>query len=127
MILTKNFCLGIIQIKNKSLCGGIMKKIKNRKTTKFKFSKYKVIRNFTVIIILGLIFFSLKSQAYSKTYKTIIVSQGQTLWDIAKEENKNNEYYQNKDIRYIINDIKNINNLENSTIFINQKLKIIEK
>lgn len=94
---------------------------------KFKFSKYKVIRNFTVIGILGILFFSLKSNAYNNiNYKTIVVSEGQTLWDIAKEEKKNNYYYQNKDIRDIVNNIRIINNLKSSTIYVNQNLLILE-
>lgn len=130
MLLTKNLCLYIILLKNKSLCGDKMKnnKMKKRNTKKFRFSRFKVIRNFTILIILGLLFFSLKTEAYNQNcYKIIIVSQGQTLWEIAKTENQYNEYYKNKDIRFIIKDIKRTNNLKESTIYTNQKLKIIEK
>lgn len=98
---------------------------KNKK--KFRFSKYKVIRNFTIIAII-LLFFSLKSHAYNDNinYKTIIVNKGQTLWKIAEEEQKINEYYKNKDIRDIIKNIEKTNNLKTSTIYENQKLKIVE-
>lgn len=103
-----------------------MKRKNNKK--KFKFSKFKVIRNFTILGLLGVIFFSLKSHAHNEiSYKTIIVSQGQTLWKIAKEEQKNNMYYKNKNIKYIIKDIKKLNNLNGATIYINQELQIIEK
>ncbi|MBP3597258.1 MAG: LysM peptidoglycan-binding domain-containing protein [Clostridia bacterium] len=94
---------------------------------KFKFSKYKVLRNFIILSIIVL-FFSLKSHAYNNSisYKTIIVNRGQTLWNIAKEEQKSNEYFKNKDIRDIIKNIEKTNNIKNSTIYENQKLKIIE-
>lgn len=94
---------------------------------KFKFSKFKVIRNFTVIGIIGILFFSLKSNAYNDiSYKTVVVSEGQTLWDIAKEEQATNYYYKNKDVRYIVKSIQNTNNLKSATIYVNQNLQIIE-
>ncbi len=98
-----------------------------KKNKKFKFSKLKVIRNITIIIILSIIFFTLKCNAYNNNYfyKTIVVTKGQTLWDIAKNEKKNNNYYKNDDIRIIIKKIKKLNNLNNSIIYTNQKLKII--
>ena len=100
---------------------------KNNKKRRFKLSKYKVLRNFTVIGIIGILFFCLKSSAYSSyNYKTIIISQGQTLWDIAQTEKASNEYYKNKDIRSIVKNIKDINNLSNSNIYPNQVLKVIE-
>lgn len=55
-------------------------------------------------------------------YKEIYVSDGDTLWEIAKNEKTYNEYYKNKDIREIIFDIKKINNLENSDIYEHQKI-----
>lgn len=57
-------------------------------------------------------------------YKSIYVSKGDTLWSIAKDLQKNNEYYRNKDLRDIIISIKTINNLETSNIFIDQELVI---
>lgn len=57
-------------------------------------------------------------------YRTIIVSSGDTLWEIAKLEQESNEYYKEKDLRYIINDLKSINNLTNSNLFNNQKLLV---
>ncbi len=55
---------------------------------------------------------------------TIRVSKGDTLWSIASDLQKNNDYYKNKDIRYIVFDIKNTNNLESSNLQINQELMI---
>lgn len=57
-------------------------------------------------------------------YRTIIVSTGDTLWEIAKAEQQENEYYKEKDLRYIINDLKSINNLTNSNLYNNQKLLV---
>lgn len=102
------------------------RKMQNKK--KFKFSKYKVIRNFTIICIILFLFFTAKTQAYNDDiiYKTIIVKNGQTLWQIAQNEKETNEYFKNKDIRDIIKNIEKTNNLNSSTIYENQKLKIIE-
>lgn len=57
-------------------------------------------------------------------YRIVIVSQGDTLWEIAKSEQQSNEYYKEKDLRYIINDLKSINNLANSNLYNNQKLLV---
>lgn len=57
-------------------------------------------------------------------YKTVYVTEGDTLWKIAEEEKINNSYYENKDIRDIIYDIKNTNKLNISNLKIGQELKI---
>ncbi len=57
-------------------------------------------------------------------YKTICISKGDTLWNIAKTNQESNSYYKDKDVRYILNDIVKINKLENSNININQELII---
>lgn len=89
--------------------------------------KSKVRRNLMVIalMIIGAIFLSNVSFSNSKIYyKTIYTSLGDTLWSIAKNEQKNNSYYKNKDIRNIIYEIKQINNLASTNISSNQKLQI---
>lgn len=84
----------------------------------------------SILIILGIILalsLIIAKASYShgeKVYKSIYVSEGDTLWNIAKENQKNNVYYKNKDVRYIINDLMKINNLSNSNIRINQELLI---
>lgn len=86
----------------------------------------------SILIILGIIlsltlFVSKGSLSYKKTeYKTIYVSEGDTLWNIAKLNQTNNQYYKDKDVRYIVNDLITINNLNDSNININQELKIPE-
>jgi len=84
----------------------------------------------SILIILGVIlsltlFISKTSFSHGETeYKIIYVSEGDTLWNIAKTNQINNGYYKDKDVRYIVNDLIRINNLNNSNININQELKI---
>ena len=94
--------------------------------------KIKNIRKFirSILIILGIIlsltlFVSKSTLSHGEPeYKTIYISEGDTLWNIAKTNQISNEYYKDKDVRYIINDLMKINNLSNSNININQELKI---
>jgi len=84
----------------------------------------------SILIILGVIvcltlFINKASLSHGEIeYKTIYVCEGDTLWNIAKTNQKNNGYYKNKDVRYIVNDIIKINNLLNSNISIDQQLLI---
>lgn len=88
----------------------------------------KFIRSTLVLLILLYIigsFFYNKTYAYKEyTYKTITVSEGETLWNIAEFEKENNEYYKNKDIRDIVFEIRENNNLSTSNLFVGQELKI---
>lgn len=78
------------------------------------------------ILVISTIIFSSKS--YSKgeiKEKTIYVSHGDTLWNIASQEQNTNDYYSEKDIREIIYEIRKLNNLGNSqTLKVGQKLVI---
>lgn len=78
------------------------------------------------IIISTILLFSNKS--YSKgeiKEKIVYVSSGDTLWNIASQEQENNDYYSEKDIREIVYEIRKLNNLSNtSTLSVGQKLKI---
>jgi len=84
----------------------------------------------SILIIMGIIFcltlfISKATLSHGETeYKTICVSEGDTLWNIAKSNQKNNAYYKDKDVRYIINDLIRINNLNNSNINVDQELLI---
>lgn len=83
------------------------------------------------IIFLGIIIISfiISNKSFSHTeskYKTLYVSSGDTLWNIAKEEQNSNEYYKNKNIQNIVNDIKKLNHMSNSNLKVNQELKIRE-
>ncbi len=94
---------------------------------KIKNSK-KFIRSILIILGMILVITLLVSKATLShkeiEYKTICVSKGDTLWNIAKTNQTTNSYYKDKDIRYIINDLMKINNLDNSNISINQELLI---
>lgn len=87
----------------------------------------KFIRNISIIfgIIIVLSLFIVKSSLshVNITYKSIYVESGDTLWSIASNL-QSEDYYKNKDVRYIIQDLKSINNLKSSNLSINQELKI---
>lgn len=88
----------------------------------------KFVRSTLVLLILLYIigsFFYNKTYAYKEySYKTITVSEGETLWNIAEFEKENNEYYKNKDIREIVFEIRENNNLSTSNLVVGQELKI---
>lgn len=93
-------------------------------------NKGKFIRSIVIIFILIMgISLILTNKTFSHTetkYKTIYVCNGDTLWSIAKQEQETNLYYSNKNIRTIIEDIKQTNSISNSNLKINQELKIKE-
>ena len=94
-------------------------KIVNRK--KFISSILKILG----IILLGSFCISNVTLSHGETeYKTIYVSSGDTLWSIAKTEIADNEYYCEKDIRYVVDDISYINNLYQSNLKVGTELKI---
>lgn len=91
--------------------------------------KKKFVRMIILIIgIISILFICCSNISFSKgeiKAKTIYVSSGDTLWTIATEEQENNLYYKDKDIRDIIYEIKKINNLDNNSNLISgQKLLI---
>lgn len=94
-------------------------KIKNSK----KFCRSMLII-LSVIIGIGFIISNTSLSHSEQNYKTVYISDGDTLWDIAKDEKKNNKYYAEKDIRDIVNSIKKTNNLNGGYIYSNQKLQI---
>ncbi len=92
-------------------------------------NKKKFIRSMSImlLIIVGIILlFSKSSLSHNEhtSYGTITVVRGDTLWQIALDQQKNNPYYENKDVRDIIQNIKNINELTNSGLMVGQELKI---
>lgn len=89
--------------------------------------KKKFIRSF--ILLVSVIFLILLgvNHTYSKTeifYKEDYILKGDTLWSIAENEINTNEYYQNKDIRDVIFDIKKINHLQDGNLTVGQKILI---
>lgn len=91
-------------------------------------NKKKFVR--AIIIILAVTFgilFLISTNTFSHQeikYKNIAVIEGDTLWDIAENERKNNTYYKGQDIRDIIENIKSINNLKTSNLKAGQTLEI---
>lgn len=80
-----------------------------------------------LIYIISLILIILSNTTYSKcnvSYKTEYVVHGETLWSIAQREGKYNKYYENKDVRKIVYDLKRINNFSNSNLKEGQEIKI---
>lgn len=87
----------------------------------------KRIRLLIAIIIVFIVFMCNITFSHSEVkYKTIYVSDGDTLWSIAKNEKLNNKLYANMDIREIINKIKEINKLKNGNVVVGQELIIEE-
>lgn len=91
-------------------------------------NKKKFIRSISIII--GLVIFIillLINTSFSHTeinYKEISIISGDTLWSIAKYEKNNNLYFENKDVRDIIVEIKCLNGLNNSDLKVGDKLTI---
>lgn len=88
----------------------------------------KFIRSTSIMIgLIVLLILMLTNISFSHTdlrYKEIAVSSGDTLWSIAKYERANNLYFENKDIRDIVDEIKFVNNLKDSNLSIGDKLNI---
>lgn len=88
----------------------------------------KFVRTLAIIIIGAaiLLFISLNN-TYSKgeiKYKDEYITYGDTIWKIAEKECKENKYFENKDVRNIIKEIKNINGIENQTLQVGEKILI---
>ena len=92
-------------------------------------NKKKFVKMIILIVgIIGILFICFSNISFSKgniKTKTIYVSNGDTLWTIAQYEQENNTYYDDKDIRDIVYEIKKLNKLENnSNLLVGQKLVI---
>ncbi|EOD01738.1 cell division suppressor protein YneA [Caldisalinibacter kiritimatiensis] len=80
---------------------------------------------FTLTVILGLLAIGLITninKAYSSTYKKykiITVDKGDTIWQIAKENN-----YNNQDIRKVVYIITRLNKMENAKIHPGDTIKV---
>lgn len=80
---------------------------------------------FVIIVGISLYFSNVSFSKGNIKTKTVNVTKGDTLWSIAREEQENNAYYENKDIRDIIYEIKKLNKLDNnSNLKIGQRLII---
>ena len=87
----------------------------------------KFIRTMSILVILILIIILFSNKTYSKVdtkYKEESIILGDTLWSISQQEAKNNKYFENKDIREIVSEIKRINKLDNLDLKEGQKILI---
>lgn len=101
----------------------VIRKTKSKPKTNFKIKNLLLL----VLAIIAINSIFLNNNSYSKVevkYKTELISSGDTLWSIAKRESQNNKYYQDKDLREIVYDLKQVNNLQASDLIIGQKIKI---
>ena len=103
-----------------------MKKNKVIKINLKKFIRALVIVIGITILITFLATKSIYSYEKLKT-KTIYTNKGDTLWNIALKEKENNNYYKDKNIREIVYDIKQINDMQDSIILSGEALKIYYK
>ncbi len=90
-------------------------------------NKTKFIRSNVILAILISSIVIFATNAYSNVetkYKEEYVCAGDTLWSIAQEELENNKYFEGKDIRYVVNELKKVNNLANANLNEGDKLKI---
>ena len=90
-------------------------------------NKAKFIRSNVILAILISSIVIFATNAYSNVetkYKEEYVCAGDTLWSIAQEELENNKYFEGKDIRYVVNELKNVNNLASANLKEGHKLKI---
>ena len=90
-------------------------------------NKKKFVRSIIIvsaILILTCLGFN---NSYSKgkvKYKEDFIFQGDTLWSIAENQIKTNDYYRGKDIRKVVYELKELNNLQNKNLTVGQKIKI---
>ena len=91
-------------------------------------NKKKFIRSISItissVIFMILMLANISFSHTEVSYKEIITSSGDTLWSIAKYEKNNNDYFENRDIRDIVDEIKYLNHLTNSNLSIGDKLNI---
>lgn len=100
-----------------------MKKKKYVKVDFVKFVRASIVL-FFMILLICLLFSKAVYSACEVSYKERVVFSGDTLWEIAKSELAENDYFKNKNIRDVISEIKEINQLEDSYIKEGQILKI---
>ncbi len=90
-------------------------------------NKVKFLRTISILVIIIVAFLIFSNNTYSKgeiKYREDYIYSGDTLWSIAQNEIENNKYFENKDIRYVMNELKNINNFSNYELYDGQKIKI---
>lgn len=88
----------------------------------------KFVRSILILLSLIIMLIGISSNVSFSSgdlkYKNIYVTAGDTIWNIAKQEHMENAYYQDKDIRDIVEEIRELNHLESASLKIGQELKI---
>lgn len=102
-----------------------MKKKKYVKVDFFKFIRASIVL-FFIMLLICLLFSKAVYSVSEISYKEKVVFSGDTLWEIAKTELAENDYFKNKNIRDVITEIKELNELEDSYIKEGQILKITQ-
>lgn len=90
-------------------------------------NKTKFVRTISILIILICIVIIYSKSTYSNgeiIYKEDYIYAGDTLWSIAKNEIENNKYFENKDIRNVVDELKSVNNFSSSELYEGQRIKI---
>ncbi len=90
-------------------------------------NKRRFLISVSILILITIFIIILSNKTFScgeYETKTIYISNGDTLWSIATIEQINNKYYENKNIREIVQDIKHINKLNDGYIYVGQSIQI---
>jgi len=90
-----------------------MKKFKIVNKKKFAFSVFII---FILLLGVSLLFCKSSYSSGEVKYKEVEIISGDTLWSIAREENRNNAYYEGKDIRFVVYEIDKLNNIGNNIL-----------
>ena len=98
-----------------------MKKV--RIINKKQFIKTSILL-FSILLVITVL---IANTAYSNSetnYKLAYVIKGETLWQIAQEEIEKNQYFEGKDIRDVIYEIKKVNHMITSNLSEGMQIKI---
>lgn len=77
-----------------------------------------------LLLLITVLFIKTSLSHTEISYKKIEIISGDSLWEIAKEEKQNNLYFEDKELRDIMDEIKYINHLSNSSLNIGDQLSI---
>ncbi|MBR3152911.1 MAG: LysM peptidoglycan-binding domain-containing protein [Clostridia bacterium] len=100
-----------------------MKKKKVVKIDVFKFIRSVVIL-FVFMLVISLFIGKVVYSHDDISVKGVYVKENDTLWSIATKEQENNEFYKGKSVYYVMDDIKEINNLDSCDLYEGQVLSV---